>query len=137
MLPLPRTEADAAVLGNTSAPLIPYAKAFRGMPRAVDALTRVLGRAKPTDASTQARRFTSTHAPPPEPKQKPIGSGDRSQVMKYPKLFLQTLEARKCSQMAVPWCRLAGLLEEFLQVCVDAFCFSSSTLVASLALCTS
>ena len=139
MLPLPRTAADVAVLGNTSAPLIPYAKAFWGLPRAVDTLTLISGRAKST-RYFHAGQKVHLHYPPPshsELKQKPIGSSKRSQVIKYPELFLQTLEARKHSQMAVPWCSLAGLLEELLQIPKYAFCFGPSTSSASLALCMS
>lgn len=140
MLPLPRTAADVAVLGNTSAPLIPYAKAFWGMPRAVDTLTLTLGRAKSTRYFHAGQKVHLHHPPtttPPRTETKANRFKQESQVIKYPELFLQTLEARKHSQMAVPWCSLAGLLEELLQIPKYAFCFGPSTSSASLALCTS
>ena len=81
-------EQELTLLGTLSAPLVPYTKAFWGMPSAVDALTRISERAKPTRCF-QAGQKAHLH-PPLELKQKPIGSGKRSQVTKYPKLFSQT-----------------------------------------------
>ena len=84
MLPLPRTAADVAVLGNTSAPLIPYVKAFWGMPR-----TLISGRAKPTRCFLAGQKV-HLHPGPTPPRTEPKANRFKQEASgdKIPKTFL-------------------------------------------------